>query len=848
MCRYPGSGGLPLRAACFPLAVLLTSPWAGAQTDTDRTQPAAPSADSRTRDQLFRDVFGRAPPEIPISAYLLVTIDASPQHKLRAVLSADERALRVEADALISLLAHSMQPEVVEALKRATDSEGWITRAVLEAAGIGTTFDSRTFTLSLSTDPRMRARRVEYLSGTAPSLANALRPAALSAFVNLNARGAHRDESSGGFSSQGSNLTVAADGAVNLRNFVLEGSGYAQSGDGRGFRRGDTRIVYDRPDEALRFSAGDLRYPVVGYQTVVDMGGVGVSRDFSLQPYLRNYQSSQFEFYLERPAEVRIWVNNSLVNTLQLAAGLHDIRGLSPAVGLNTTKLVIEDVSGRVQTLDFSFIYSPLLLQQGTNVFSWNAGFRRRLQDGQYRYDSSQPVVSASYLRGLRTDVTAGVYVQADAERAVAGAQAAYAMATSTVQLDAAVRNTKGALPGLGVKFDWVYLGTAQQGGGVQGQLRVEYLGARFGTINESLTSSRQRVNLYGTLSVPSGPGTRVQLAGYSTAARDSLQPAAYSLSAGWTRRQGAFTVSLGVRHRRSSTGETDRGLFFGVSYVFSGPGHNLYVAKDVESDSLSANWSTQRSSTQPGPYASASTQLGGGVREYRGTAGYWSHQGLVEASQARSDIEQGAGRFVRNETSVRMQSAVVFAGGALGLAPAVSENFAIVRGKEGLSGVDIKLDPDGSGGSRGQSNWFTPAVLGNLASYQGRDLRVQPVDPPIGAAPEKLVYTLAPGYKSGFLLELGREVKIIAVGRLLNSLREGLVNVPLEVRRVGAAAQTESIRTFTSRTGGFQLPDLRPGRYEIAPVGPRPWNTVIVDIPQVPDGLFRLGDIVVSP
>jgi hypothetical protein len=184
-----------LRAACFPLAVLLTSPWAGAQTGTDGTQPAAPAADSRTREQMFRDVFGRAPPQIPINAYLLVTIDAAPQQKLRAILSADERALRVEADALIGLLAHSMQLEVVEALKRATDNEGWITRPALEATGIGTTFDSRTFTLSLSTDPRLRARRVEYLSGTAPSLANALRPAALSAFVNLNAKAAHRDES-----------------------------------------------------------------------------------------------------------------------------------------------------------------------------------------------------------------------------------------------------------------------------------------------------------------------------------------------------------------------------------------------------------------------------------------------------------------------------------------------------------------------------------------------------------------------------------------------------------------------------------------------------------------------------
>jgi len=38
-------------------------------------------------------------------------------------------------------------------------------------------------------------------------------------------------------------------------------------------KRGNVRLVYDLPQRALRFTAGDLSYPVFGYQTMVNMAG-----------------------------------------------------------------------------------------------------------------------------------------------------------------------------------------------------------------------------------------------------------------------------------------------------------------------------------------------------------------------------------------------------------------------------------------------------------------------------------------------------------------------------------------------------------------------------------------------
>jgi outer membrane usher protein len=137
--------------------------------------------------------------------------------------------------------------------------------------------------------------------------------------------------------------------------------------------------------------------------------------------------------------------------------------------------------------------------------------------------------------------------------------------------------------------------------------------------------------------------------------------------------------------------------------------------------------------------------------------------------------------------------------------------------------------------------------VLADLPSYRLRDVHVEPVDAPLGATPDRTNFLLAPTYKSGFLLKLGREPSIIAVGRLVNDAREPVAHLQIEIRRLDQPGGLPA-STFTSRSGGFQLPDIKPGRYEIlAPDNPH-WGRVTVTIPATRDGLFRLGDVILPP
>jgi len=832
------------------VALSAEAPGTGSAAVSAASSPGDQSPPDKTRDELFLEVFKHPPPNIPVNSYVLVVVDGAAQQKMKAVLSLDGRQdVLLEGKAIVALLTHLLRPDIVHDLERKIDGQGWLHRAALDEAGVSTSFSLRKFVFAIETTPGMRETKIQYLNDpmTDPFSVEAVRPAAVSGFLNFNIKGTARTDTTATATSNQNDAGFATDGAINVRGLVLEGSAYGQLGHENSLQRGDVRLVYDLPQQALRFTAGDLSYPVFGYQTVVSMGGIGLTKDFSLQPYVPTYRTSEFDFYLDRPAEVKVWVNNSLVNTLQLQAGAHDIRGLLPAVGQNDINLVIEDSAGRRQVLHFAFIYNPTLLNKGMRLFSYNAGFRRELVNGLYHYDTRHPVLSASYLEGLTEETTLGAYLQADDTRALYGLRALHNFPIGTLQLDAATLRSAEAQWDVGAKLA-LTTAPARNGRGVQSQVSVEYLGRNFGSIEAAAPASGRALNYAVALMVPVGRNVTGQLSGNYTSARSVGAIDMYGAAATLTRRWGRYTSgTVSLRRHRLANEAPRTELLFGLSFSFSKGSGNFYAAKELESNTVTSSWDSGRPTNSSTPYGFASARRGPDDREYLAGGGYSGNLGLSEVSYTRDEFDQASGRSARDETTLRLQSTLVFADGTFALARPVAENFAIITGQEGLKNVAMKVDPDGVGGSRARSDWLSPAVLGDLSSYRLRDVRIEPVNPPLGATPEKMTFLLAPNYKSGFLLKLGKELSIVAVGRLLNERREPLVHLPIKIQCLDRP-QEKPASTFTSRSGGFQLPDIKPGRYEIlAPDNPH-WGRVTVTIPATRDGLFRLGDVILPP
>jgi outer membrane usher protein len=799
----------------------------------------------RTRDELFRAVFKHEPPKLPIEGHVVLVLDGGDRRRVKAMLSPGARDIRVEATAALEFLRPLLLPEYVDRLAARVDPQGWLDRAAFRAAGIGVAFESRRFEVVLTTTPEMRRTAVRRLdhSTSENDTTGALRPAAVSGFLNFNVKAALAREHTPAGLTEIEEAGFAADGAITVHGVTLEGSLFGQTATDPTLHRGDVRLVYDRPARALRFMAGDLVFPVIGYQSMVPMGGIGVTKDFSLQPLVHTYRTGEFNFYLERPAEVRIWLNESLASTLQLPAGAHDIRGLVPAVGQNDIRLEVEDRAGRRDLLTFAFIHNPVVLDRGRRLFSFNVGVRRTQQGPDYDYDPDEPVASASYLQGLTDETTLGGYAQADRHRTLLGLRALQNYRLGTVQFDAAASQDDGLPWGGAARVSLITLPVTSSRLPFQSTIAAELIGKNFTPLDGGPMRT-DAWSLSAACSLPFGRGWTGLASGSSLSARGPGTAQRDTVALTLTKRfRGSMGASVSWRYRQERGQPSETEVRFGLHVSFSRKRLNFQATKELESDAVNVSWDTGRRPSGSAPYAFGGARADSDTQRYRVGAGYWGNLGLAEIVQTRDVTDFGNGESTRDETALRLQGALVFAESTFALSRPVTENFAIVTGRDGLEDTVLKVDPDSRGGSRARTGLFGPAVIGDILSYRVRDLRVEPVNPPMGATPLNTSFRLAAAHKSGFLLELGQPVQLVAFGRLLDAAGRPVAHLPIEVRRLDAPEAPPAV-TFTGRNGAFQVPDLRPGRYEIVSTDRKREARTTIEVTASPEGLCRLGDI----
>ena len=804
----------------------------------------------KTREELFLEVFKRPALDIPVNSYVVVVFNGSVEKKVKMVMSQDEQSMMLEGKPLIDVFSQQLLlPDILHKLEQNIDADGWLNRAALEDAGISTLFHPSKFKLLVTMPPTMRTKQVRYLSAPMldPFTVDSIRPVQVSAFINFDLKTLVASTKKSDTTGNKLQTGVAANGAINLMGVVVEGAAFSQIGDTNSLHRGDIRLVYDQPQQVLRYTLGDLDYPTIGYQSTLEIGGISFAKDFSLQPYVSTYREENLEFYLEQPATVEVWVNQSLVSTLQLPAGSHDIRGFTPALGQNDTRLVVEDASGQKEVLHFSYVFNPILLKKGRSQFSYNAGFSRQLKDEIYHYDLNKPVLSASYRLGISDETTLGLYVQADDLHSLIGANTIHALPTGTMQLDMAASRSASGKPGMGAKVAWSNIPKKSDSLGMRSQLSVEYLSKHFDLADTSSQTERDVINLNAALSFQIGKSVSAHIRGAFAPARNLGSAESHLVSAGLSRKWGKYTtISTALRRKRSSQQLMQTELVFGISSSFSNSLGDFYVAKEMETNTLASTWNSRGENA----YQFGSASVGSDKVEYMGGVGYKGSQGLAELSHTGSQTNQDTGRLSESQSILHLQSTLVLANSTLALSQPVRNSFAIVKGKEGLAGVGMKIDPYGKNQSKAQSSWISPAVLVDMPNYQLQNITIEPINPPLGVTPEDMTFPLLSTYKSGFLLELGKERTIFAIGRLVDNQQVPLANMPIEIRRIDDLDNLEEklVSTFTSRTGRFQMPEIKPGYYEIRPTSATQLGSVIVDIVETDKDIYRLGDLVVQP
>jgi hypothetical protein len=396
---------------------------------------------------------------------------------------------------LAKITAPILRTDALEALRRVSSApDGYVSLATLKNAGFDLQFDANKVEMQFTPTIEQRATGRLSVSDMRADVrsANLSPPAAIAAYLNMRAGADYTTTTL--YNDDGTaDARIGFDGAARWKDVVFESAAtFDMIG---GFTRGASRLVYDMPDETLRFSAGDISPIKSTFQGGGELLGLSIEKSYQkLQPSASIRPTGSQSFRIERPSSVEVVINGHVAQRLQLRPGDYDMSNLPLAAGANDIELVIEDDLGHKRTLNLSLFSGGSLLAPGIAEWAFNAGFVSHVNNGEkdYRnlysgveYDFDAPVVSGFYERGLTQDITGSIHLQADRETVTGGSGASLQTPIGFWTMDGAVSQSQRSGGGVAGKVNYD-LSNIKSNDGIHRSFRAsaEYRSEKFTLIN----------------------------------------------------------------------------------------------------------------------------------------------------------------------------------------------------------------------------------------------------------------------------------------------------------------------------------------------------------------------------
>lgn len=656
---------------------------------------------------------------------------------------------------------------------------------------------------------------------------SALKPAAVGGAVNYRL-----EKASGSALLGGESFTGFFDSFVNVDGFVYESQlNYNDdASNGRGWFRGDTRVVKDFTSKRVRAEVGDVYPQPFGFMSAKPVGGFKLAKNFSLDPYRIPFPQGAGQFTLRTRSQVKTFVNGVLIRDEILPAGNYDLRDVPLINGLNTVLVETTDELGQKQVFEFRLPTSVGLLKEGESNFSLSHG--RPFSDQQFRrtYTASE-LTSAFYQYGLSSAFSLGAYAQREDQFSLGGTELGLATNYGNLFLGLVAQNEKEQSAGAGsLTWQLQSLGSKLFNSYTL-TLRHERFGDGFKNQRDStVTALKSQTQSNITIPIRELFTTSFGLSygevrDPSLANRQSFD-AAINIRA-WRNLNLNFFVS---RARDELKNYNDVAYAF-FTFTFDGANHFITGFHDIE------NKTNRITAVKDNGNRLYDPRLTAIVDEGPGRDGA-EVDGFIPTPMADFGGRLSGARFEGDSKAelravARVSSAIVFAfekgDFGLGFSRPVPNSFVLFKPSENLKDQNVALRST-SPFAEGESGPLGEITFTNILPYQYREIQLDPTGLDIGTSLEQEKFVIYPTYRSAHLIPLNDKGAIMIQGTLTDTLGK-----PLALK-VGSFAGKPF---FTSRQGHFFIEGISPGEFVLEI---DEFKSINLSFPEKARGVMNLG------
>lgn len=868
---------------------LISSNLAFANADTDEKNKNS----NNNLQSIYEKAFGQTQQTLPSELTVSLSIGKTAIGEL-TVFSNRKTITHVDTQAFLSLLKKQLLDEHYQAIKHHANTVSQrFPLDDLKQWSIQAHYSSHRLSLDLKIPDEIRLPTALSLQRKRKIIYDddeLSQPETFSGYTNFSAKITHDHDS--GENTQ----RVQAKSVLNADNLVLENQvtwrNQANNYHDDALNRDYTRLSVDDPNSEHRYQLGDITTSGVNLQNSIALGGISIRKYSNMNPYRQDEQNRHEKtkgdvaknknqtFSLEESSRVKIFINDRLKTVRQLDEGLYHLTDLQLSSGINTVKLEIIPLSGagKIEEKTFTLNYNQRLLANNESEYGLDVGLPRYRKNGRHAYDADNPLVSGYYQQGLAEQASVGISGLSDGEHYQVGVNATKSGKLGEVKASLSLSDHE-AQQDFGSKIEYRYRANKDLPNLF---LSGEFYGEDFSSLNYQSNQNRlmayeqnTKQRLYAQVSKQFDHQVQVNLSGqYATQYNTDENQKSANLSLRKQFNDGK-SASINMRYQNGRYEDKSAQVQLHIPLTENNSQQGRYKTLDTRYDSLDDSI-ISRFTLSPKSHLGKDSLATSITHQHYKTSDNVSatvsyRDPRFESTVSHQMSKQKNAEDYQHRSQIKLETAVAFAGDAVGLSRPIQDSFAIIKapnyGKD--SQKDSAKQREAIAVAKGSMSFRRdkgnalpdyyhsviskngmPAVV-PLSDYHQTQVNVDSSALPLGSDPDATEFKVRPSYHQGYQLQAGGELGII-IDATLKDQRNNVLALKggefiLETAHSKNNQKNKKTHPFFTNQAGRLRLSLPAGRYKLDLYDYPELADIWVDIPNKQGEHYDLGVISVA-